>query len=68
MIYWTHSLKIKETFSRQIKPSKYPTAFNIDIHIDDSKGIEIEGEKYNFQTIIIDENMINWTSVILERT
>jgi hypothetical protein len=59
---------LKELNDRQSKPSKYPTIFNIDIHIDDSKGVEIEGEKYNFQTIIIDEKETNWTNIVLERT
>lgn len=31
-----------------ITSSKYPPAFDIDLHIDDSKGVEIEGEKLNF--------------------
>ncbi|KAA1243372.1 HAD family hydrolase [Aquimarina sp. RZ0] len=33
--------------------SKYPKAFDFDIHIDDSDGVKIEGEKFNFKTIII---------------
>jgi len=51
----------------QIKPSKYPNEFGIDIHVDDSKGVEMEGEKYNFRTIIIDENEPNWSNKILEK-
>ena len=56
-----------EMANRQIKPSKYPTLFGIDIHVDDSKGVEMEGEKYNFKTIIIDEKQLDWTDQILER-
>lgn len=46
--------------------SKYPPAFNIDIHIDDSKGVETEGNRYNFKTIIISEDNLNWTEDILK--
>lgn len=45
--------------------SKYPPAFNIDIHIDDSKGVEIEGNSFNFKTIIISEGNLIWTEDIL---
>jgi hypothetical protein len=45
--------------------SKYPPAFKIDIHIDDSAGVEIEGNRYNFKTIIIREDNKNWTNDIL---
>ncbi len=50
----------------QNKPSKYPSLFNIDIHIDDSKGVAIEGEKYNFRTIIVDEDVENWKDFVLK--
>ncbi len=51
----------------QIKPSKYPNEFDINLHVDDSKGVEMEGEKYNFKTIIIDEKDVNWSKMILQR-
>lgn len=46
--------------------SKYPPAFNIDVHIDDSKGVEIEGNRFNFKTIIISEDNLTWTEDILK--
>ena len=53
-------LREKSTFY-----SKYPPAFNIDIHIDDSKGVEIEGNRFNFRTIIIREDNHKWIDDIL---
>ena len=50
----------RELFKRQINCSKYPPAFNIDLYIDDSPGVEREGQIYNFQTIIIYTNHIDW--------
>lgn len=50
----------------QNKPSKYPSLFNIDIHIDDSKGVALEGEKYNFKTIIVDEDVESWKEFVLK--
>lgn len=46
--------------------SKYPPAFNIDVHIDDSPGVAIEGERYGFRTIIIAEGDKDWTETILK--
>ncbi len=46
--------------------SKFPPAFGIDVHIDDSLGVQMEGEKYGFKTIIIDFENTNWTKIIVE--
>jgi hypothetical protein len=58
-----HDKELKENKTRC---SKFPPAFGIDIHVDDSPGLEIEGEKFNFRTIIIDEKDLTWTDKILE--
>ena len=47
--------------------SKNPNLFGIDIHIDDSMGVEIEGKKHNFTTIIIDVNDTEWVNTIKNR-
>ena len=46
--------------------SKFPPQFGIDIHIDDSQGVKMEGEKHGFRTIIVLDNDENWTSKIIE--
>ena len=50
--------------SQSIFSSKYPPAFNIDLHIDDLPGVKLEGEKYGFNTIIIDKNDNEWDEKI----
>jgi hypothetical protein len=47
-----------------INSSKYPPAFNFDVHIDDLKGVGIEGERYGFRTIIIQPRDRDWTNTI----
>jgi len=49
------------------KSSKNPKLFGIDIHIDDSKGVELEGKTYGFKTIIIKTNDEIWVSKIIDR-
>ena len=46
--------------------SKYPPAFNIDIHIDDAQGVAIEGQRYHFKTIIVQASDAGWTDSILQ--
>jgi len=47
-----------------INSSKFPTAFNFDLHIDDSKGVGIEAERFNFRVIVIEPTDKNWTEKI----
>lgn len=47
--------------------SKLPSAFNIDLHIDDSPGVEQEGIQFNFRTIIVEEHDEEWVDNILRR-
>jgi hypothetical protein len=46
--------------SLQINSSKYPKAFDFQVHVDDSIGVSIEGKRLNFKTIIIKPMDINW--------
>ena len=46
--------------------SKNPGLFGIDVHIDDSKGVEIEGRNYGFKTIIVNPDDPEWAIKILK--
>ena len=48
------------------KCSKYPPAFGIHIHIDDSEGVAMEGKRYHFETLIITAENSNWTTFVLQ--
>jgi hypothetical protein len=47
--------------------SKNPKLFGIDLHIDDSQGVGMEGEKYGFETIIIELEDAKWGDKILRK-
>lgn len=59
-----HDKHLRENKARY---SKYPPAFGINVHVDDSYGLEMEGKRYNFKTIIVDEKDQNWVGTILEK-
>jgi hypothetical protein len=46
--------------------SKYPPAFGFDVHVDDSRGVGIEGERHGFKTIIVAVDDKNWDNSILK--
>jgi hypothetical protein len=45
--------------------SKLPNRFGIDLHIDDSEGVEKEGKQFGFTTLIIHPLDENWIEKIL---
>jgi FMN phosphatase YigB (HAD superfamily) len=47
--------------------SKLPSAFGIDLHVDDSPGVEQEGVRFNFRTIIVEEGDEDWANNILRK-
>ena len=50
--------------SRNIYASKFPPAFDFDLHIDDLKGVGIESERFNFKAIIVEPTDKNWIEKI----
>lgn len=47
-------------------PSKFPPAFGIDLHVDDSEGVRMEGEAHGFQVVVVDPQDRHWSKRVLE--
>jgi hypothetical protein len=47
-------------------PSKYPPAFGIDLHVDDSEGVGLEGQRHGFAVVVVSPEDPNWTARVLE--
>ncbi|MFB9862238.1 HAD family hydrolase [Rufibacter immobilis] len=45
--------------------SKYPPAFGIDLHVDDSKGVEMEGQRFGFLTLVVSEEEKQWQERVI---
>ncbi len=72
-LFLVHGIKLNGIVNQEIHNknvsltiSKYPPAFNIDILIDDSKGVLIEGKQKNFKVIQIDPDDLKWVEKIKE--
>ena len=70
-LFLVHGIKLNGIVNQEIHNknvsltiSKYPPAFNIDILIDDSKGVLIEGKQKNFKVIQIDPDDLKWVEKI----
>lgn len=49
---------------RPVSPSKFPPAFGIDLLVDDSAGVEVEGGKHGFRVVVIDPEDVHWASKV----
>lgn len=45
--------------------SKYPPAFDIDVLIDDSEGVALEGRKHGFKVIVVSPDNRDWCNAVL---
>jgi hypothetical protein len=47
-------------------PSKYPPAFGIGLHVDDSAGVAMEGQSHGFRVVLVSPQDERWTERVLE--
>ena len=47
-------------------PSKYPPTFGIDLHVDDSEGVRMEGEQHGFRVVVVRPDDEDWTQRVLD--
>ena len=60
-----HRSVVEASFPNQRAPSKHPGRFGVDLHIDDSPGVAVEGQRFGFRTLIIDPGDREWCQMIL---
>ena len=73
-VFWMYGLHIegvvnydrhhRKMLQSPISAVKYPPAFGIDYLIDDSEGIKMEGEMFNYKVIIVNPSDLDWTQKI----
>ncbi|NWD24109.1 hypothetical protein HX864_12605 [Pseudomonas yamanorum] len=47
-------------------PSKFPPAFDIDLHVDDSEGVRAEGHDHGFRVVVVNPQDENWAQAVLD--
>ena len=51
---------------RDQPPSKNPRAFGIDLHVDNSEGVKIEGEQHGFSVVVVSPDNKDWVAKVLQ--
>ena len=47
-------------------PSKYPPAFGIHLHVDDSEGVRMEGDAHGFRVVVVRPEDERWAQRVLD--
>ena len=47
-------------------PSKLPSAFDIDLHVDDSEGVRLEGVDHGFRVVVVCPKDENWAQKVMD--
>jgi hypothetical protein len=47
-------------------PSKFPPAYGIDLHVDDSEGVRMEGEVHGFRVVVVRPDDEHWAQKVLD--
>jgi hypothetical protein len=47
-------------------PSKFPPAFGIDLHVDDSEGVAEEGRRHGFDVVVVSPEDPQWAARVLK--
>jgi hypothetical protein len=59
-----HDLRLRRGPQHSM-PSKNPAAFGIDLHVDDSDGVQQEGEKHGFRVVVVSPDDPRWVEKVL---
>jgi hypothetical protein len=49
-----------------IQSSKNPKLFDIDLHIDDSPGVKMEGDRHGFKVLVIEPSDLAWVDKVIK--
>lgn len=60
-----HDRVVQKSHFAGYVPSKYPPAFGIDLHIDDSEGVAEEGRMHGFRVVVVSPTDAAWTDRVL---
>ena len=69
-VIWGHEVFLQVLASppedEEQGPSKYPPAFGIDLHVDDSEGVAEEGKLHRFEVVVVSPYDEDWVARVLK--
>lgn len=60
-----HDQRVKKAQFPDYMPSKFPPAFGIDLHVDDSEGVALEGDQHGFRVVVVPASDLGWAERVL---
>ena len=70
-LFWLHGIRLdgvvnQQRHDREVKArcTKHPSRFGIDLLIDDSDGVRIEGERHGFRVLVVGPEDTQWTEKV----
>lgn len=63
---WLHGVVNQQRHNREVRVrcSKHPPGFGIDLLIDDSEGVRLEGERLGFRVLVVSPEDANWVAKV----
>lgn len=70
-LFWLHGIRLdgvvnQQRHNREVRArcTKHPSSFGIDLLIDDSEGVRIEGERHGFRVLVVRPEDARWTEKV----
>ena len=68
-LFWLHGIRLAGVVNQArherevtVRSTKYPPQFGIDLLLDDAAGVQLEGERYGFEVLIISPTDAGWVA------
>jgi hypothetical protein len=72
-LFWLHGIRLdgvvnQQRHNREVQArcTKHPPSFGIDLLIDDSEGVRLEGERHGFRVLVVAPEDERWTEKVRE--
>ncbi|WBA40252.1 hypothetical protein [Hymenobacter canadensis] len=70
-LFWLHGIRLdgvvnQPRHNREVRAqcSKHPPTFGLDLLVDDSEGVRLEGERHGFRVVVVQPKDMQWTTAV----
>jgi len=70
-LFWLHGIRLDGVVNQQrhdrnarVRCSKHPPTFGIDLLVDDSEGVRLEGERHGFRVLVVQPEDSEWVAAV----
>lgn len=70
-LFWLHGIGLDGVVNQQrhdreamARCTKHPPSFSLDLLVDDSEGVQMEGERHGFQVLVVAPEDVQWAEKV----